>query len=150
MKVFLALSFLLLFSLFSCNSKNNQAKKDYSQHKEKPLLTELEQSIERGSLVYNNFCIQCHGANGVSNNENTPSLVLNKWTEEHIKRGIIAIKYGQQSEVVINGNTLRNFMPPMGLSDEETVDVMNHLLQWANSPESIKFVTLEQVVGIEQ
>ena len=57
---------------------------------------------------------------------------------------IKGVKYGQRGELIVNGVTYNNTMMPLGLENEEIVDVMNYVLNsWGNS--GAKMVTIEEV-----
>lgn len=109
--------------------------------------SELEKSIERGRLIYDEFCIQCHGADGKGMQGVFPPLDGANWLVEKRTESIHAVKFGQSGEIIVNGITYNNVMPPMGLTDNEVADVMNYVMNsWSNSQENI--VTVEEVKAI--
>jgi len=68
---------------------------------------------------------------------------------ENREASIRGVKYGQQQEIVVNGETYTTAMPNPRLEDEEIADVMNYILNsWGNASEDI--VTLEEVEGITE
>ncbi|MEX0996631.1 MAG: cytochrome c [Flavobacteriaceae bacterium] len=147
-KRFLSLAFLGLL-LFSCQSKekNNPEKNEYVASKSIQQKTDLQKSIERGREVYDGFCVQCHLPNGKGTKGIFPPLDGADWLTEKRAESIHAVKYGQKGEIVVNGVTYNNVMPPMGLSDREVADVMNYIMNsWSNTQN--KKVTIEEVKGI--
>ena len=108
----------------------------------------MDQSIEDGSIIYNDFCIQCHGPLGRGLNENIPPLddadfLLNT------NRSISIIKYGAKGPIIVNNKEyIGNSMISQGLDDEEVSDVLNYIKNsWNNSDKSQ--VTIEDVINIK-
>ena len=108
----------------------------------------MNQSIEDGSIIYNDFCIQCHGPLGRGLNENIPPLddadfLLNT------NRSISIIKYGAKGPIIVNNKEyIGNSMISQGLDDEEVSDVLNYIKNsWNNSDKSQ--VTIEDVINIK-
>jgi len=57
---------------------------------------------------------------------------------------IKGLKYGLKGEIIVNGTNYNNYIPTMGLSDNEIADVMNFINDsWENKNE--KIVTKEEV-----
>lgn len=142
--------YTLIVVFLSCNSNVNNkdsARENYSNtEKQNP---ELEKSIIRGKSVYNDFCMQCHLPNGKGTKGIFPPLDGSDWLVEKRPESIHAVKYGQKGEIVVNGVTYNNVMPPMGLSDQEVADVMNYVMNsWSNDQD--KMVTVEEVKAVEK
>jgi len=107
----------------------------------------LEESIQRGSEIYTDFCVTCHKGNGKGVARTYPPLANSDFLMSNREKSIRGIKYGQRGELVVNGVTYNNVMDPLGLEDEEVADVMNYILNsWGNS--SNEMVTLEEVESI--
>lgn len=97
-----------------------------------------------GKEVYDDFCIQCHGANGKGDGKNFPPLAGSDWLTKKRKESIHAVKFGQSGAIVVNGKKFNNVMPPMGLSNQEVADVMNYIMNsWGNKQS--KIVTEKEV-----
>tara|TARA_R110000850_G_scaffold30630_2_gene84159 strand:+ start:7690 stop:8151 length:462 start_codon:yes stop_codon:yes gene_type:complete len=146
------LFFFIITVFLSCisNQKNKESDtSDYSNVETVQETPELEKSISRGQSVYNDFCIQCHLPNGKGTKGIFPPLDGADWLVEKRTESIHAVKYGQKGEIVVNGVTYNNVMPPMGLSDQEVADVMNYVMNsWSNTQD--KMVTVEEVKAIEK
>ena len=111
--------------------------------------SELEESIQRGSEIYMDFCVTCHLDKGEGVANTFPPLAESDYLTENREESIRGVKYGQQGEIVVNGVTYNNVMAPLGLEDEEIADVMNYVMNsWGNSSE--KMVTLEEVESIQK
>lgn len=109
----------------------------------------LEESMQRGSEIYADFCITCHLEKGEGVENVFPPLAQSDYLMNNRSESIAGVKYGQKGEIVVNGVPYNNVMMPMGLEDEEIADVMNYVLNsWGNS--GIKMVTPEEVAAIEK
>ena len=110
--------------------------------------TELQKSIARGKAVYEELCITCHLADGKGMEGAFPPLAKADYLLTNTTEAIRAVKYGQEGEVKVNGETYNNMMPAPGLSDQEVTDVMNYILtSWGNKG---KPVTLQQVQAVSE
>lgn len=109
-----------------------------------------EQNLQQaGKEIYDDFCIQCHGANGKGDGKNFPPLDGSDWLTKKRTQSIHAVKFGQSGAIVVNKKTFNNVMPPMGLSNEEVADVMNYIMNsWSNKQS--KKVTKEEVANIKK
>jgi len=109
----------------------------------------LHESMERGGLVYTDFCMQCHLGNGKGVPGNFPPLAGSNWLKDKRTESIYGVKYGQKGEIEVNGVTYNGVMVPMGLSNEEIADVMNYVMNsWGNTQD--KMVTETEVANIEE
>jgi mono/diheme cytochrome c family protein len=144
----------LLFALGACN--NSEEKKETNGPIDLGQLevsetnqTELQQSKERGGLVYTDFCMQCHLANGKGVPGNFPPLSLSNWLKDRRTESIQAVKYGQNGEIEVNGVVYDGVMVPMGLSNQEVADMMNYVMNsWGNTQD--KMVTEAEVNAVEK
>lgn len=108
---------------------------------------ELEESMQRGSEIYADFCITCHLDTGKGVESVFPPLAASDYLMNKREESIFGVKYGRSGDMVVNGVTYSNSMMAMGLEDEEIADVMNYILNsWGNT--SDKIVTVEEVSGI--
>ena len=109
----------------------------------------LKESIERGSLVYEDFCISCHLPNGEGVEKVYPPLAKSDYLKKNRKASIRGIKYGQDGEIVVNTKTYNGYMAPLGLSDDEVADVMNYITNsWGNKNDEI--ITEKEVANIKK
>lgn len=109
----------------------------------------LEESMQRGSEIYADFCVTCHLEKGEGVANTFPPLAESDYLTKNREASIRGVKYGQQGEIVVNGVTYNNTMAPLGLEDEEVADVMNYVMNsWGNTQE--KIVTLEEVEAIQK
>ena len=110
---------------------------------------ELEESIKKGELVYNDFCITCHRASGKGFGKMYPPLAGSDYLLNKRAESIRAVKFGLSGEITVNGKNYNKKMEPLGLSDKEVADVMNYILNtWGNRSE--KMVTVEEVEKINK
>lgn len=114
---------------------------------EKKASPELKSSISEGEKVYQNFCINCHMANGEGIEGAYPPLANSDYLENNLKASIIGIKNGMKGEITVNGKTYNNVMNPMGLNDQEVADVTNYILNsWGNKNDTL--ITAKEVSKI--
>ena len=107
----------------------------------------LDQSIEEGTLIYQDFCLQCHGSEGKGESGVFPPLAQSDYLMENITQSIQGIKYGMRGVMVVNGGVYEGMMAAQGLDDEEIADVMNYILNsWGNSTQ--EQITEEQVRSV--
>ncbi|MGI9546457.1 MAG: c-type cytochrome [Flavobacteriaceae bacterium] len=107
----------------------------------------LEASINRGKVVYADFCVTCHLGTGEGVEETYPPLANSDFLRNNREKSIRGVKFGQRGEIVVNGVIYNNTMLPLGLEDEEIADVMNYINNsWGNKVE--KMVTVEEVAAI--
>ncbi|WP_299437319.1 cytochrome c [uncultured Aquimarina sp.] len=111
--------------------------------------TELSKSIIRGEEIYVDFCMQCHLPDGKGTPKIFPPLAGSDWLVNKRKESIHSIKYGLNGPIKVNGITYNSAMTPLGLEDEEIVDVMNYIMNsWGNKQE--KIVTIEEVIAVKK
>lgn len=107
----------------------------------------LEESMQRGSETYGDFCVTCHLPAGEGVAGAFPPLANSDYLKANREASIRGVKFGQQGELIVNGETYNGIMAPMGLEDEEIADVMNYIMNsFGNSTD--KMVTLEEVAAI--
>ncbi len=115
---------------------------------EKEKSPEFQQSILRGQVVYEDLCATCHRPDGLGVEGAFPPLAHADYLFENIEASIHGIKYGQQGEIVVNGNTYNGVMAAQGLTDQEVADVMNYILNtWENNHDVM--ITEAQVQAIQ-
>lgn len=121
--------FLFIFLMLSCGK------------------SELQQSMERGEIIYKETCLKCHMADGKGVPERYPPLAQADWLTEKRKESIHATKFGIRGEIVVNGVYYNGIQIPLGLNDQEVADVLNYVMNsWGNTQE--KMVTPEEVSKI--
>ncbi len=109
----------------------------------------LEESMQRGSEIYADFCVTCHLEKGEGVPHTFPPLAKSDYLMNNREASIRGVKFGQQIEIVVNGVTYNSAMPDPGLENEEVADVMNYILNsWGNSTD--KMVTLEEVEATQK
>lgn len=109
----------------------------------------LDDSIKRGQDIYQDFCVNCHMANGEGVVGSFPPLAKSDFLMEKRKESIKAIKYGMQGEIVVNGQTYNSVMANLGLLESEVADVMNYITNsWGNT--NTKMVTEAEVTEIKK
>ena len=117
--------------------------------KEKGQNDKLKASIERGSVIYKDFCVVCHQTNGEGVEGAFPPLAKSDYLMANRTESIKAIKFGQSGEITVNGKKYNNAMASLGLYDDEVADVMNYITNsWGNK--NNKIITVEEVAELKE
>ena len=100
---------------------------------------ELSESIKRGKLLYQDFCVRCHLPDGKGQEGIIPPIAKSDFLFKNIEESIKAIKFGGiEGEIMVNGVIYNSKMEKMGLNDDEIADVMNYTLNsWGNKYDTI-------------
>lgn len=107
------------------------------------------QEFSKGKQVYDDFCIQCHLANGEGVPNTFPPLAKSDYLKTKREASIRALKYGLSGEIVVNGKTYNGNMAAQGLTDEEITNVMNYITNsWGNK--NTRLITEEEVSKVER
>jgi len=148
----LILSLFLIVSLIGCKSDDKR-----SDDTEKIVISNDNKSVAnagngeniKGKEVYSNLCATCHLPSGKGIPGSFPPLDGSNWLTEKRMESIHAVKYGLNGPIEVNGEPYNNVMTPMGLTDEEVVDVLNYTMSsWSNTNENP--VTLEEVQAVKK
>ena len=101
------------------------------------------ESYANGQMIYEDFCMLCHMANGQGVPKAFPPLAHSDYLND-IKATVTSIKFGLNGPIVVNGVQYNSVMAPMGLDDQEVADVTNYILNtWGNNHD--KLITIEMV-----
>jgi len=105
-------------------------------------------SMDRGALIYADFCITCHLPNGKGVDKVFPPLAKSDYLNDKRAASIRVVKFGQKGEIIVNDITYNNLMAPLGLTNDEIADVMNYITNtWGNTND--KMITVEEVSKIQ-
>ena len=99
----------------------------------------LSNSIERGKLLYEDFCVRCHMPDGKEQKGIIPPIAKSDFLFKHMEESIKALKFGGiDGEIIVNGIKYNSRMEKMGLYDDEIADIMNYTLNsWGNKYDKI-------------
>ncbi len=135
--------------MVSCNFSDNKNEQLTAQTTFSNPQSALEQSMQRGAEIYNEFCKQCHRPKGKGLGKSFPPLAGSDYLMNNRIESIRAVKYGQKGEIIVNGKVYNKVMAPMGLADDEVADVMNYIMNsWKNKQD--KMVTEKEVAAVEK
>ena len=122
------------------------------QNTEDPSLKQLHKSIASedltGKQLYMKHCVACHQADAMGVKGTFPPIKNSDYFLEDPKRAIHNILFGQAEPIVVNGETYQSLMPPIKMSDEEVVKVVNYLLEEVNQVE--EQISLKDVEWVRQ
>lgn len=136
------LSFILTLVLLvsACNSSDRKTVQNFNTK---------SQDFSEGKDIYNDFCIQCHMANGKGVPKVFPPLAKSDYLKNYRIESIKAIKYGLSGEITVNGEKYNTAMASQGLTNKEIAAVMNYITNsWGNKNTSL--ITEEEVSKVER
>lgn len=136
------LSFILTLVLLvsACNSSDRKIVQNFNTK---------SQDFSEGKDIYNDFCIQCHMANGKGVPKVFPPLAKSDYLKNYRIESIKAIKYGLSGEITVNGEKYNTAMASQGLTNKEIAAVMNYITNsWGNKNTSL--ITEEEVSKFER
>jgi len=85
----------------------------------------VQESVKRGKLVYDTYCLPCHQADGGGVPRMNPPLVKTSYVLGDKKRLIGIVLNGMDEPLEIDGETFTNIMAPHDfLKDQEIADVL--------------------------
>jgi mono/diheme cytochrome c family protein len=99
------------------------------------LLTDCgQQPYRQGQILYENFCANCHMADGTGLAGNIPPLAGADYLRDQQDKIPCIIRYGLEVPIVVNGVTYENPMAGIPeLNDVEIANVINYINQaWGN------------------
>ena len=141
---------LAILFLVSCNEKQKKEKTIKRTQSETEVKSNpLKESVARGRLVYNDFCITCHMASGEGVANVFPPIANSDYLKNNQLQSLKGIKFGQKGEIIVNGKTYNGAMAALGLGDDEVADVLNYINNsWGNKYGNL--ITEEEVAKIEK
>lgn len=150
MKITVTTLITLIVAGFGYLSTSNSGAESYTSiTKTTNVQDALQESIERGETVYEDFCMQCHLPTGEGVAGVYPPLAKADYLLKNREKAIHSVKYGLKGEITVNGDIYNSVMPSPGLYDDEVADVMNYILHsWGNT--SPKMVTEAEVKAIKE
>ncbi len=144
--LFIAVALVSMTVLTSCGGSteetNSQAEELINDANEEEATVELD--LTKGKEVYEKTCQVCHQANGEGLAGTFPPLAKSDFLNDKAK-SINSILNGLTGEITVNNVVYNTPMAANNISDEETVEVMNYILNsWGND---LGTVTLEDIVA---
>jgi len=134
--------FLILFAVFIASCGNA----------EDPSLRQLHKANRTLDLsakeIYVKHCVACHQQDAMGIKGIFPPLKDSDYFLEDPKRAIHNILFGQNEEIIVNGAIYKGLMPPVKITDEEVVKVVNYLLEEVNKVE--QRITLKEVLWVRE
>jgi nitrite reductase (NO-forming) len=93
---------------------------------------DLNASIKRGKSIYTKNCVACHMLDGKGLTRVFPPLTKNPNLSDK-KRMVHIITYGLKGPIKVSGVPYQGEMTPFKLTDQQTSDVINFVLNsWDN------------------
>lgn len=132
-KTFLFISSIsIAVSLSSCG-ENKTASSEPQTETTQVAISNSVLDLSKGESIFKEKCIACHHEDGKGVEGAFPPLAGSDYLLADKIRAIKDILGGKKGEVTVNGKTYNQVMPPNVLTDEETVEVVNYILNsWGN------------------
>ncbi|MBK0381157.1 c-type cytochrome [Mucilaginibacter segetis] len=108
----ITLSLILLTMIVSCQSQDQ---------------LEFKRYYTSGSLIYQQRCQNCHGKNGEGLSALIPPLTDSVFLAANKQKLACFVKYGLNTEVVINGKKFEDQMPATDLTPVELAEVLTYV-----------------------
>lgn len=128
---FIATYLIFLFLLFSsCKPQSSEKENTLSNIRDTKV---LQYAIE-GKILYENLCANCHQKDGSGLGKLIPPLFESDYMLEDIGRTARIIKFGQEGEIIVNGQIYNQPMPANPrLTDMEIAQIITYLYNiWGN------------------
>ena len=103
----LGIALLLLTILGSCSPKASSEENTLAQISD----PEVMKFAVNGKRLYENYCGNCHQADGRGLGKLIPPLRDSDYFKASVHRSIWIMRNGQQGEIVVNGETYNQAMP---------------------------------------
>jgi mono/diheme cytochrome c family protein len=142
-------SALLVILIFGCNDTTKKQGVSNIETTINKVQSPLQQSIDRGAVVYKKVCSQCHRPSGKGIANNYPPLAGSNWLTQKRLESIKAVKYGLKGNIIVNQKPYNGVMSAMGLNNTQVADVMNYTMNsWGNKQKEI--VTPKEVASVKK
>ena len=140
---------VLIIFLLGCNNNSKQQEATDVEVTINKVQSPLQQSIDRGAVVYKKLCSQCHRPNGKGIANNYPPLAGSNWLTQKRLESIKAVKYGLKGSILVNQKPYNGLMSAMGLNNTQVADVMNYTMNsWENTQKEM--VTPKEVASVKK
>jgi mono/diheme cytochrome c family protein len=142
-------SALLVILILGCNDTTKKQGVSNLEVTINKVQSPLQQSIDRGAVVYKKVCSQCHRPSGKGIANNYPPLAGSNWLTQKRLESIKAVKYGLKGSIIVNQKPYNGVMSAMGLNNTQVADVMNYTMNsWGNKQKEI--VTPKEVTSVKK
>jgi len=128
--------------LTACGGGGNKSEVDNAASKTQP--TSMVATVD-GEAIFKKTCITCHMANGEGVPNTFPPLAKSDFLANR-ENVIHQVLKGKTGELVVNGVTYNNTMPPQALNDEEIAAVLTYV--YSNFGNQGEPVTVDEVKAV--
>ena len=99
-------------------------------------------SKQKGNIVYKQYCLTCHQADGGGVPRMNPRLIKTSYVTGDKSKLIKWVLQGSVEKVAIDGQTYSNNMPPQkNLTDQQVADVLTYIRSSFGNKSSAIFAT---------
>ncbi len=135
------ISVLMLSTFSSCNSGGDSGRFD---HLDKRTKIRLRQYLVEGKRLYDVYCSNCHQKNGEGLARLYPPLRNSDYLLPNKEKVICGIRYGQKGEIIVNGISFNQEMPPIpNITDLEIAEIATFV--YTEFADSVQIITINEV-----
>jgi len=138
-----------IFAVYACGGGNSPSTESKSENAAsttaKVTNAPTPEVMAKGEAIFKRTCIACHQPTGLGIPKTFPPLAKSDFlnNRENVINQVIK---GKTGELVVNGETFNNTMPPQNLSDEEISEVLSYVYNsFGNSGNA---VTVDEVKAV--
>ncbi len=119
-----------LFMFTACSSSTSTSENESAGTETASSEDEVKkkQYLVAGETLFLQYCSNCHQQDGTGLADLYPPLLESDYMEENFEEVICIIKNGKQGEIVVNGKTYNQLMPPLNmLTDLEIAEIATYI-----------------------
>jgi len=137
-------AFLFFFTLATFSSCDQDAKSARYDHLDDRTKIRLRQYMVEGKRLYDVYCSNCHQKDGVGLARLYPPLKNSDYLLPNKDKVICGIRYGQKGEIIVNGISFSQEMPPIpNITDLEIAEIATFV--YTEFADSVQIITINEV-----
>jgi mono/diheme cytochrome c family protein len=114
--------------------------------KVRELSAEERLRFEKGRVLYESTCVQCHMSSGLGQTGQAPPLRNSPWVLGKDVRGARILLQGLRGEVLLDGERWEGEMPSVSFSDEDLAAILTYVRrEWGHGAEPVLPATIARV-----
>jgi cytochrome c551 len=118
-----------IFVFAACSSSTSSSENEATSETESSEdAVKKKQYLVAGETLFLQYCSNCHQQDGAGLADLYPPLLESDYMENNFEEVICIIKNGKQGEIVVNGKTYNQLMPPLNmLTDLEIAEIATYI-----------------------
>lgn len=127
------IALFIVIGLASCGGSGEKKAAADDQEPDRRENLRFNQYKVKGMQLYQQHCVACHQPNGEGLAALYPPLKNSDYLLEDLARAACVIKNGQVEQIVVNGQTYSQMMPPVEVSPLEIAEIITYITnEWGN------------------